>query len=139
MRYHEVVIPQVSVNDQIVTLESFRFKNLDYVNQGDLIFSISSAKSVEDISTNYSGYILYLVEEGDEIEIGQVGAEIWEKMDEASDRLNSFAPQEVKSETNTIASKKAIRYAKEINFDLKLIRKKGIIKVKDIEDFLNMT
>ena len=136
MAYKEIKIPQVNVNDEQVTIEDIVFNNLDKVAKGDVIFSISTAKAIEDYICEDSGYIVYLVSEGDEIDIGATVAYIFDTEEEAKSKLNEIENKEEKIEIK--ATKKAIKFAQEKNFDLSQIKKDGIITVKDIKKFFGI-
>ena len=136
MNYYEIKIPHIDVNDDKVTIEDLVYKNLDYVEKEQMIFTVSTAKAVEDFICEFSGYIIYLVNDGDEIKMGDTAALIYEDKNEAMEKLN-LMEQEKKLKVSVNASQKAIDYANEINFDLKKIKKEGIIKVKDIKEYID--
>jgi len=135
MNFKEIIIPQIDVNDDKVTIENIEFDDGAYVKKDDIIFSVSTAKAVEDFICEFEGYITYLIEDGDEVNIGATVAIIFE-----SEEMALLKSSEIKlKKENTVtfnASQKALKYAEEINFDLAQIEKSGIIKVKDIKDFI---
>ena len=135
MNYKEITIPQIDVNDDKVTIENIMFTDCEFVKKNEIIFTVSTAKAVEDFVCEFEGYITYLVEDGDEVKIGATVAVIFDLQEMAISKSN-----EIKLEKENIvtinASKKAIRYAEEIKFNLAQIKKNGVIKVKDIEEFL---
>lgn len=134
MDYKDLIIPQLNVNDSKVTIENLRFENLDYVEVGDILYTVSTSKSVEDYEIDYSGYIVFFVSEGDDLEIGKSAGIIFKDIKLAEAKLSEIKYTEVLTVTNV--SKKAIEYARSINFDLSLIVKVGIIKTQDIDDYL---
>jgi pyruvate/2-oxoglutarate dehydrogenase complex dihydrolipoamide acyltransferase (E2) component len=135
MIYHEIKIPHIDVNDEKVTIEDLAFKNLDYVEGDQIIFTVSTAKAVEDFICAFSGYIIYLVKDGDEIKMGDTAALIYEEKNEALKKLD-LLDNENNPKESINASQKAIDYANKIGFDLHRLKKEGIIKVKDIEEYI---
>jgi len=135
MNFKEIIIPQIDVNDDKVTIENIEFDDGAYVKKDDIIFSVSTAKAVEDFICELEGYITYLIEDGDEVNIGATVAIIFE-----SEEMALLKSSEIKLKKDSAvtfnASQKALKYAEEINFDLAQIEKSGIIKVKDIKDFI---
>lgn len=138
MNLKELIIPTINVNDDKVTIWDLQFKNLDFVDVGDVLYSVESSKAVEDYRTDFSGFIVFNVGEGDEVLIGESVGTIFINKDDAE--KNEKLIQEKKQLSTKIinASKKAIEYAKSINFDLSLINKDGIIKVEDIDNYLTL-
>lgn len=134
MEYKDLVIPRLNTNDEKVTIENLRFKNLDYVESGDILYTVATSKSIEDYPVDFSGYIVYFIENGDEVEIGKSAGMIFSKKEDAEQKLMEVNIMTRKVVAN--ASQKAISYAQSIGFDLSLIQKEGIIKVQDIEDYL---
>jgi len=134
MEVKDLIIPQIDVNDNKVTIENIRFNNLDYVTEGDVLYTVSTAKSVEDYTSDFSGYIVFFVSDGGEVAIGKSVGMIFKDKETAKNKLIEVSHQEDTIPDNI--SKKAWDYAKEIGFDHTLIKKDGIIKIKDIDDYL---
>lgn len=134
MDYKDLIIPQLNVNDNKVTIENIRFNNLDNVKAGDILYTVSTSKSVEDYEVDYAGYIVFFVSEGDDVEIGKSAGMIFKDIKLAEAKLREIKSKDVSKVQN--ASKKAIEYAISLNFDLSLIVKDGIIKTTDIDDYL---
>ena len=135
MSFKEVIIPHIDVNDDNVTIENIVFENSNYVEKNDVIFTVSTAKAVEDFICEYNGYIVYLVEDGDEIKMGDIASIIFSSKEDALTKMRELAIKKEKKITIK-ASQKAIKYAEKISFDISKIKKSGIIKVKDIEKYL---
>ena len=135
MNYKEIKIPNIDVNDDKVTIEFIRFENGEKINQDDVIFTVSTAKAVEDFYCEFAGYIVYLVEDGDDLKMGDTAALVFEDKESALKKVEKVK-KEIKNKTMIRASNKALKYAKEINFDINKINKDGIIKVKDIKEYL---
>jgi pyruvate/2-oxoglutarate dehydrogenase complex dihydrolipoamide acyltransferase (E2) component len=136
MEYKDLIIPKLDVNDVKVTIENLRFNNLDFVEKGDILYTVSTSKSVEDYEVDYSGYIVFFINEGDDVEIGKSSGMIFKDKKQAEKKYNETREKVVEAMNNV--SKKALEYAKQLNFDLKLIVKDGIIKTQDIDDYLKL-
>jgi pyruvate/2-oxoglutarate dehydrogenase complex dihydrolipoamide acyltransferase (E2) component len=134
MQLKELTIPQLNVNDTKVTIENIRFNNLDHVEVGDILYTVSTSKSIDDYAVDFAGYIVFFVKDGDEVEIGKSAGTIFVNKDEAIAKLAQLNSNPDQVFVNV--SKKAIDYAKSINFDISLIKKDGIIKVQDIDDYI---
>ena len=134
MDFKDLIIPQLNVNDNKVTIENLRFKNLDFVEEGDVLYTVSTSKSVEDYEADFSGYFVFFVSDGDDVEIGKSAGMIFKDIHQAETKNCERKKEAVLNISNV--SKKALEYAKQINFDLSLIVKEGIIKTKDIDDYL---
>jgi pyruvate/2-oxoglutarate dehydrogenase complex dihydrolipoamide acyltransferase (E2) component len=134
MDYKDLIIPMLNVNDNKVTIENLRFNNLDYVEEGDILYTVSTSKSVEDYEVDFSGYIVFYVSDGDDVEIGKSAGIIFRDKQLAVNKLAEIKEKVLPITSNI--SKKALEYAKQINFDLSLIVKDGVIKTQDIDDYL---
>lgn len=134
MEYRDLIIPKLNVNDNKVTIENLRYSNLDFVNEGDILYTVSTSKSIEDYECDFSGFIVFFVKDGDDIEIGKSAGMIFKNKSDAEIKKSQITT-DLKFDTTSV-SKKAIEYAKEINFDLSLIKKNGIIKTQDIDDYI---
>lgn len=134
MDFKDLIIPQINVNDNKVTIESLRFSDLDFVNEGDVLYTVSTSKSIDDYHVDFSGFIVFFVKDGDELEIGKSAGMIFRNKEDAIAKLNEIKTSSQASSVN--ASKKALDYAASLNFDITLIKKDGIIKVQDIDDYI---
>jgi len=134
MDFKDLIIPQINVNDNKVTIESLRFADLDFVNEGDVLYTVSTSKSIDDYHVDFAGYIVFFVKDGDELEIGKSAGIIFRKKEEAVAKLSEIKAASQTSSVN--ASRKALDYASSLNFDITLIKKEGIIKVQDIDDYI---
>lgn len=135
MKYKDLIIPRLDVNDDKVTIEGIRVKNMDYINEGDILYSVETSKAVEDYEVDFSGYVVLYVGEGDEVKVGESAGIIFNDKEQAQKLADEIEAR--KKNTVTVnASKKALAYAAEIGFDITKIKKDGIVKVEDIDNFL---
>lgn len=137
MLLYNCVIPQIDVNDKKVVVSDFLFNNGDIVNKLDNILSLETAKAVSDFYSEETGYISYCVEEFAEISIGDTVAKIFDNQEEAINFANDLKIKNEMLEPQYKATAKAEKLAKELNVDLNLLNKDGIIKEKDVLDFVN--
>lgn len=136
MNYKDLIIHKLDVNDDKVTIEEIRFKNLDYVNEGEILYSVETSKATEDYEVDFSGYVVLFVEEGGEINVGESAGIIFKDREDAVAKEKELHEKEMNPIKTINASKKAIAYAESIGFDLNLINKDGIIKTEDIDNYL---
>ncbi|MEI7981159.1 MAG: hypothetical protein WCI71_05870 [Bacteroidota bacterium] len=134
MEYKDLIIPQIDVNDNKVTIENIRISNLDFVKLGEVLYTVSTAKSVEDYLCDYSGYIVFFVSDGGEVNIGNSVGMIFKDKVDAEKKFYEISQKEVTIPVNI--SKKAWEYSLEIGFDISLLKKEGLIKIKDIDDYI---
>ena len=123
----EIFMPKMDANDEEITIEDIRFRNLDQVSEGDILFTMVSPKSTEDFISKHDGYLIFLYKEGVTVKVGTSIIEIYDSLSDASKRFNQVKLSSKKDQnvnTNTVASRKAVEYANEIGFDLSLLKKK---------------
>ncbi len=130
MKVKEIIIPMIDVNDQMAVVEQISFEHGEFVEVGVTLFSISTSKVVKELSSDCCGYIVYMVNEFDEVVAGSVVAQIYEAKEKALAKAKEL--QQICDNSIQInASKKAIKYAAEIGLDLSEMAPDRIIKVKD--------
>ena len=136
--YKDLIIQQINVNDTKVTIADIRKKNLDYIAEDEMLYSVETSKATEDYYPQYAGYVVLYVDEFDEVAVGESAGLIFKNLADAKIRLSEWAAQKEKEvkPAGVNASKKAITYAAEKGIDISLIKKDGIIKTKDIDDWL---
>ncbi len=135
MKVNEIKIPMIDVNDQMAVVEQISFEQGEFVEVGVTLFSISTSKVVKEVSSDYCGYIVYTVNEFDEVVAGSVVAQIYQAKEEALAKAKELH-QICENSIQINASKKAIKYAAEIGLDLSEMAQDKIIKVKDVDAFI---
>lgn len=138
-KYKDLIIPTLNVNDTKVIIADIQKEQLDYIKEGEVLYCTETSKATEDYVVDFSGYVVLFVEDMDEVEIGKSAGMIFELKEDAEACLSKFKAEKEKKNKNANinASKKAIAYAEKIGFDLSLIKKEGIIKTEDIDNYLN--
>ena len=133
-----LIIPTIDVNDDKVTIGNIQKKNLDYIEAGELLYDVETSKATEGFYPDFSGYVVLFVEDGDELAIGESAGFIFEELSDAEACLKEFQARKAEKakEIPLKASKKAIAYAESIGFDITLIKKDGLIKTEDIDNYI---
>lgn len=130
----KVVVPQLSPNDTEATLVEWSIKDGDRVQEGEVIFSLETAKAIAEIESEYSGTIFTLINEGEVVKIGDTIALIGDDLEQLNQAKKDFFDSiTVDKYENINATQKAIRRANDLNIDISKIQQDGIIKEKDVE------
>ena len=126
------------MNDTKVTISDIRKKNLEYIEEDEVLYCVETSKAAEDFYPKYAGYVVLFVEDLDEVEVGKSAGMIFKSLDDAKAKLAEVeeAKQKAKKLASVNASKKAIAYAEEKGVDITLIQKDGIIKTQDIDEWI---
>ena len=137
-RYKDLVIPTINVNDTKVTISDIQKEQLEYIEEGEVLSCTETSKATEDYEVDFSGYVVLFVEDLDEVEVGKSAGMIFELKEDAEACLAEFnASKEKENKRASVnASKKAIAYAEEKGVDITLIKKDGIIKTQDIDEWI---
>ena len=125
-----IVIPQVSVNEDVVTVSSLAVKAGTQVSVGDIVFSVSTSKADMDVDTQVGGYFWPVVQVGDQVRVGAIAAYLTETPDKPATLAK---PEPVGAAPR--ATHKAVELAKKLGVDLGAIDQRGIIRESDIEAF----
>lgn len=141
MEYKDLIIPTLNVNDTKVIISDIQKKNLEYIEEGEILYCVETSKVTEDYHVDFSGYVVLFVEDLDEVSVGQSAGMIFKSLDGAKAKLAEIEMQKTdKLKLSSVnASKKAIAYAKEKDVDITKIKKTGIIKTEDIDKYLEST
>lgn len=137
-KYKDLVIPTLNVNDTKVTISDIQKEQLEYIEEGDKLYCTETSKATEDYCVDFSGYVVLFVEDLDEVEMGKSAGIIFELKEDAEACLAEFntSKEKEKKFASVNASKKAIAYAEEKGIDITLIKKDGIIKTQDIDEWI---
>lgn len=137
-KFKDLLIPTLDVNDTKVTISNIRKEQLEYINEGEMLYSTETSKATEDYLVDFSGYVVLYVEDMDEVEFGKSAGIIFELKEDAEACLAAVNAEKERAKklASVNASKKAIAYAEQIGFDITLIKKDGIIKTEDIDNYI---
>lgn len=138
MEYKDLIIPTINVNDTKVTISDIRKENLEYIEEGEVLYCVETSKATEDYHVDFAGYVVLFVEDMDEVEVGKSAGMIFKSLDDAKAKLAEVEEAKAKAKklASVNASKKAIAYAEEKGVDITLIQKDGIIKTQDIDEWI---
>ena len=138
MEFKDLIIPTINVNDTKVTISDIRKENLEYIEEGEVLYSVETSKATEEYKTDFAGYVVLFVEDMDEVEVGKSAGMIFKSLDDAKAKLAEVEDTKAKAKklASVNASKKAIAYAEEKGVDVTLIKKDGIIKTQDIDEWI---
>lgn len=136
--YKDLIIPQVNVNDTKVTISDIQKEQLEYIEEDEMLYCVETSKATEDYYPGYSGYVVMFVEDLDEVEVGKSAGMIFKDLEDAKAKLVEIEEEKEKAKklASVNATKKAIAYAEEKGVDITLIKKDGIIKTQDIDEWL---
>lgn len=132
--------PQLGTNENTATLVEWSIDDQTKVDIGDIICTLETTKSTFDVETQFSGYVLQLVEIGSELSIGDnlaiIGPNLKKLEKEKNNLIKGRQESSINSNENSYkATKKAERLAKELKINLVNINVKGIIKENDVLAF----
>ena len=138
MEYKDLIIPTINVNDTKVTISDIRKENLEYIEEGEVLYCVETSKATEDYHVDFAGYVVLFVEDMDEVEVGKSAGMIFKSLDDAKAKNEEVQAAKAKAKklASVNASKKAIAYAEEKGVDITLIKKDGIIKTLDIDEWI---
>ena len=138
MEFKDLIIPTINVNDTKVTISDIRKENLEHIEVGEVLYCVETSKATEEYKCDFAGYVVLFVEDMDEVEVGKSAGMIFKSLDDAKAKLSEVeeAKQKAKKLASVNASKKAIAYAEEKGVDITLIKKDGIIKTQDIDEWI---
>jgi glycine cleavage system H lipoate-binding protein len=126
---HKIFTPQSNSNDEFVFISEWKFKNNDYINKGDHLLSVETSKVVEEIYSEYEGYLEKLYENNSKVKVGDAVALINPKQKV----LNSNNLQK----NNTIFTEKAKKLIKENSLNEDDFNSKKIVKESDVLNFID--
>ena len=137
-KYKDLVIPTLNVNDTQVTISDIQKNQLEFIEEGEMLYSTETSKATEDYLVDFSGYVVLFVEDMDEVEVGKSAGMIFELLEDAEACLAEVnaAKEKTKKLASVNATKKAIAYAEERGVDITLIKKDGLIKTQDIDEWI---
>jgi acetyltransferase-like isoleucine patch superfamily enzyme len=142
---HKIVIPQLSVNDEFVTIVEWYVKDGDKVKPDETLCLIETTKTAIDLAAPNEGFVKIRKNSGKEARINEVIGYIVSSLDikiEEFESVSQTQPQQKETHPNTItieATGKAKELAASLGVDLKSLNKKGgIIREKDVQEFYNL-
>lgn len=138
MEFKDLIIPTINVNDTKVTISDIQKENLEFIEEDEMLYCVETSKATEEYFPHYAGYVVLFIEDMDEVEVGKSAGMIFKSLDDAKAKNEEVLAQKEKAKklASVNASKKAIAYAEQMGVDITLIKKDGIIKTQDIDEFI---
>lgn len=140
-----VMVPQLGVNDQTTTIVEWHIQDGERVTTGNPICTLETAKATFEMESETTGYLLYLVNAGEEVKINQPIALIGPELEALANEKRKYIKQAEKNVDQTDnpqdtikATLKAKELAKKLGIDLSLIPVKTIIREQDVLDYHEM-
>ena len=132
----EIKIPQINVNDETYIINEIYFQNGELIQKEDIIASIGSSKAINDLECEFEGYIYFLKNSSDEVNIGDILAYCFSSKEEYDKYLSTLKNHTKQDENESyILTKPAQKFAKENNITKEQILSlnKKIIKTQDLQ------
>jgi len=141
---HVVTMPQANVNDEEVTLVSWRVKDGQRAVAGEPLCEVETSKAVGDVPAPTNGVFRPVVEVGETVTIGQTigytGPSI-KAIEQYLAEQNQIAPDTPPSNTNEgtkiVATAGAIELAQRCGIDIADVRSDGKVRRSDVERYLS--
>lgn len=136
---HVISLPKTEVNDNNATIVEWLIEDNSHIEVGDKICTIETSKSVLDIESSHSGYILHIADIGIEVDVNEPLAIIGKDLDILKDKYTELSRiiTETVSNTSVNATKKALALAKENKILLTELKLNRIIKEDDVIQLIN--
>lgn len=141
---HEIIVPQLGVNDEFITIVEWFVNDKDKVNIGTPLCVIETSKATFEIEAEYEGYVRISKKAGEEAQIKEVIGYIVSSLNIEIKKEGWLIESKSEVKEKSILSqrsgikvtKKARELAQSLNIDLELIDKKsGIIRETDVKKF----
>ena len=126
---YKIFTPQSNSNDEFVFISEWKFENNDYINKGDHLLSVESSKVVEEIYSDYEGYLEKLYENNSKVKVGEALVVINSKKKVLSS--NNL------QKNNTVFTEKAKKLIKEYSLNNNDFDSKKIVKEIDVLNFID--
>ena len=138
MEFKDLIIPTINVNDTKVTISDIKKENLEFIEEDEMLYCVETSKATEEYFPHYAGYVVLFVDDMDEVEVGKSAGMIFKSFEDAKAKNEEVLAQKEKAKklATVNASKKAIAYAEQMGVDITLIKKDGIIKTQDIDEYI---
>ncbi len=130
----EVKMPRIGTNDDYVTLAQWLVKNGEHICKGQVIAILETTKETNDLEAPEEGFIELLVDQGEDIKVGDNLAVIHDDLDE-------FKPQKMYKESSKDTrtySDKALQLIEKYNIDVNLLPVHKIIREKDVRKLVRL-
>jgi pyruvate/2-oxoglutarate dehydrogenase complex dihydrolipoamide acyltransferase (E2) component len=137
-----VHIPRENVNDEKVKLVSWLVSDRERVESGKRIAEVETSKAILEIESPYSGYVRHRAAPGAEIGVGAILCYVTAAPDDLLPAAESVPQAALEQEaaqsagTGARFSRKALILAQEHGIDLRRFEGRGLVRERDILEFL---
>ena len=136
---HEVLAQQLNANEDEAKVVLIAFATEDFVSKGESIFTLETSKTTHDIESEFSGYIKYLVNKGDDVKVGDVVALIFDNIDELRSETGAkINKSNTKGLEDAKITKKAAALLSKYNINVSELNVAGIVRESDILNYVEM-
>lgn len=132
----DILMPRISVNDDNVTIAQWVVKDGDVIKRKQLIAVLETTKETKELFSGFDGKIIIKHEEGEEVEVGALIAEIDETGSDSSKEIK----HEIVGNSNKVdfsnVTEKARALIEEFKIDFSLLPKDKLIREKDVREII---
>ncbi len=133
----EIIAPQETVNEEFVTITKVYFKTGDKVKKGDTLIDIETSKATLSIDSETDGYVEYLCQEDDDVEIGEIMVKVYDSFDiEAILEEDDSAEPDESDLSEITFSKSALELIEKEKIDKNLFKEYDFVTLDDVRDVL---
>jgi UDP-perosamine 4-acetyltransferase len=137
----KIVVEKFNTSDVEYKLIEVNVKNSQFVSVGEKLFSLESSKTIIDIESTVSGWIIFDLQQDQTVKVGDVIAILYDKeltqeqisIELKNEKLIQFEKVSIESSK---FSKKALNLIKENNLDKALFSKFEFVKEGDVFELL---
>jgi len=139
----KIIVPKLGVNDDKIMISDWLVNENDYVDIGQDICLVETAKTVFEVATQFKGYIKIIVNMEEEVNFDQCIAIITDSpqdeicIDDYKTVKENYGNQSSSDKSIDKYTKKALEYAAKNNIDITSIHKDGLITLKDVMIFFD--
>lgn len=138
-RITEINLSQQGVNDEFATIINWLVEDNEPVKKGQYLVEVETTKTLYEIDAPEDGYLRVRAKVGQQLKIGSLIGYITDSSDV---KLPSRTPENIspgKDKHEAKFTKKALRFAKEHNIDISMIKSDHIVTEKDLLKMANPT
>jgi 2-oxoglutarate dehydrogenase E2 component (dihydrolipoamide succinyltransferase) len=136
---YSILVPQESVNDEFLSLNSLYVKSGDFIEDDVLLAELETSKALLEIRSENRGYVKVLVEEKADVKIGTLMFEFYDQpFEESIDTLpnsefsNLISNDLPNPNKDTKFSKLALKFIKDNGLDIKQYSSFNFVTSKDL-------
>ena len=149
----EIKVPLLAVNDTSLTVVAMSFSSGEKVKKGDLLMVFETSKTTYDVEAEADGYIQYFCETGNDYEVNELVAKIFDDLYEmeqvkpvtiivpavSGNGIHQPASAVLSHwEGETVFSEEASRLLASSGIALSLFEGKDFVSKKDVEEILGI-